>query len=151
MSRGASSTLVGFRHAHLLCVAWRRPATLLTVHHSPLGGFLLSLDHLPSVLKWIRWLCPLKYAPEAVGSNELVGLELVDNLAGVPIRTPVSLFAGGLFGFQDGSYYRDPLVLALPFLVVSTKAGRACRIERRADARCSPRASLCSLLSPRRR
>jgi hypothetical protein len=80
-----------------------------------------------------------------------VGLELVDNLAGVPIRTPVSLFAGGLFGFQDGSYYRDLLVLALPFLVVSTEAGWVCPIERQADTRCSRRASLCSLLLPRRR
>lgn len=83
------------------------------------GGFLLNLNTVPPVLRWIRWLCPLKYALEATSSNELIGLQLVDTLGGVPIRTPVSLFSSSLFAYQEGSYYRDLLVLALPFLVVS--------------------------------
>ncbi|KAN0064033.1 hypothetical protein ACQY0O_003639 [Thecaphora frezii] len=79
------------------------------------GGFLLNLDQIPAVLRWLQWLCPLKYALEAVSTHELKGLQLVDKVAGVNISTSVSLFSGSLFGFRDGAFYRDLLVLALGF------------------------------------
>ncbi|EPQ28077.1 uncharacterized protein PFL1_04404 [Pseudozyma flocculosa PF-1] len=79
------------------------------------GGFLLNLDQIPAVLRWLQWLSPLKYALEAVSVHELKGLDLKDTVAGVGIQTSVSVFAGNLFGFRDGAFYRDLLILALPF------------------------------------
>ncbi|KAE8236256.1 hypothetical protein A4X13_0g9211 [Tilletia indica] len=58
----------------------------------------------------------MKYAMEAIGSNELQGLTIVDNLSGVPINAPASLVAPTLFGFKP-FYYRDVLILALPCLL----------------------------------
>ncbi|KAK0537237.1 hypothetical protein OC842_001694 [Tilletia horrida] len=80
------------------------------------AGFLLNLGSIPHVLRWLQWFVVMKYAMEAVGSNELAGLRIVDNLSGVPIDAPVSLVAPKLFGFKP-FYYRDVLILALPFLL----------------------------------
>ncbi|KAL9939468.1 hypothetical protein V8E36_001285 [Tilletia maclaganii] len=80
------------------------------------AGFLLNLSSIVGVLRWLQWLSVTKYAMEAVGSNELDGLRIVDNLSGVPIDAPVSLVAPKLFGFKP-EYYRDVLILALPFLL----------------------------------
>lgn len=82
-----------------------------------MAGFLMSLDSMPAAVRWLRWIAPAKYALEAVASNELKNLKFEDTFAGVPISTDVSLFANKLFGFQDGSYYRDLIVLACGFLV----------------------------------
>ena len=81
------------------------------------GGFLLNLNTLPVAVRWLQWLCPLKYALEAVASRELPGLPLEDNVSGVRVSTSVSVFAPNLFGFHDGAFYRDLLVLSLAFLV----------------------------------
>ncbi|CEH12676.1 Transporter, ABC superfamily (Breast cancer resistance protein) [Ceraceosorus bombacis] len=92
-------------------------ASLLLIFQLGFAGFLLNVKTLPKVLRWLSWLCPIRYALEAVGTNELEGLSIVDNLSGVAINTPVSLVAPGLFGFTDNAYYRNLLVLALGFLL----------------------------------
>ncbi|UZJ56274.1 hypothetical protein CBS101457_005594 [Exobasidium rhododendri] len=81
------------------------------------AGFILNLENMPKAVRWIRWLCPSKFALEAVATNELKGLQLIDNLDGVPISTPVSLFSGKLFGFQDDSYYRNLIILSCGYLL----------------------------------
>ncbi|PWY97361.1 hypothetical protein BCV70DRAFT_67764 [Testicularia cyperi] len=81
------------------------------------GGFLLNLNELPAVFRWLQWICPMKYALEAVASHELDGLQLVDNVGGVNVTASVSIFSGNLFAFKDGAYYRDLLVLALGFVL----------------------------------
>lgn len=78
------------------------------------GGFLLNLNTLPSVVRWIQWLCPMKYALEAVTVNEVDHLTIADSLDGVPFDIPATSIANSLFGLT-GSYYRDLLVLALGF------------------------------------
>lgn len=78
------------------------------------GGFLLNLDTIPAVIKWVQWIAPLKYALEAVTQNEVKDLVVQDQLGSLPVNTSASLIAPGLFGLT-GSYYRDLLVLALAF------------------------------------
>ena len=81
------------------------------------GGFLLNLNDLNGAFRWLQWICPMKYALEAVASQQLSGLQLVDTVGGVPITASVSVFSGNLFAFKNDSYYRDLLVLALGFVV----------------------------------
>ena len=50
------------------------------------AGFFLHLDSIPPVLRWLQWLCPLKYNLEALAVNEVAsGLQIVDVLEGVPV------------------------------------------------------------------
>ncbi|CDU22090.1 related to ADP1-ABC transporter [Sporisorium scitamineum] len=81
------------------------------------GGFLLNLNDLSPEVKWLQWICPMKYALEAVASHELNGLQLVDTVGGVSVTASVSVFSGNLFAFRDDAFYRDLLVLALAFVV----------------------------------
>jgi ABC-2 type transporter len=51
------------------------------------AGFFLHLDSIPPVLRWLQWLCPLKYNLEALSVNEVnSGLQIVDVLQGVPVN-----------------------------------------------------------------
>ncbi|EST08682.1 ABC transporter-like protein [Kalmanozyma brasiliensis GHG001] len=81
------------------------------------GGFLLNLNDLRGVFRWLQWVCPMKYALEAVASHELEGLQLIDQVGGVSISASVSVFSGNLFAFKPDAFYRDLLVLALGFVV----------------------------------
>lgn len=50
------------------------------------AGFFLHLNSIPPVLRWLQWLCPLKYNLEALSVNEVdSGLQIVDVLQGVPV------------------------------------------------------------------
>lgn len=40
-----------------------------------------------------------------------------DTIGGVPVKTQVSVFAFKLFGFEDGVYYRNLIVLSCGFLI----------------------------------
>jgi hypothetical protein len=56
------------------------------------AGFFVHLNSIPPVLRWLQWLCPLKYALEALSVNEVKsGLQIVDVLQGVPIKISASL------------------------------------------------------------
>ncbi|KAJ1018106.1 hypothetical protein NDA16_004973 [Ustilago loliicola] len=81
------------------------------------GGFLLNLNDLSGVFRWLQWICPMKYALEAVASHELNGLQLKDTVGGVSITSSVSVFSGNLFAFKSDAFYRDLLVLALGFVL----------------------------------
>ncbi|TKY90366.1 hypothetical protein EX895_000364 [Sporisorium graminicola] len=81
------------------------------------GGFLLNLNDLSPAVKWLQWICPMKYALEAVASHELSGLQLIDTVGGVSVTASVSVFSGNLFAFKDDAFYRDLLVLALAFVL----------------------------------
>ena len=98
------------------------------------AGFFVHLADIPPVLRWLQWLCPLKYCLEALSVNEVgSGLMIQDTLQGVPVDVSASLimqlvsgrrFANWsrmkstdsanrsqLFGFGLNNYYRDVLVL----------------------------------------
>ncbi|CAO1615173.1 unnamed protein product [Sympodiomycopsis kandeliae] len=80
-----------------------------------MGGFLLNLATIPKVLRWIQWLCPLKYALEAIAINETDGLQINDTVSGAKVSVAASAIAPSLFSLE-GSYHRDLLILALGWL-----------------------------------
>jgi hypothetical protein len=63
------------------------------------AGFFVHLDAIPPVLRWLQWLCPLKYCLEALAVNEVgSGLMIQDTLEGVPVNVSASLIMN-LVGF----------------------------------------------------
>jgi hypothetical protein len=76
------------------------------------AGFFVHLNSIPQVLRWLQWMCPLKYTLEALSVNEVdSGLQIKDVLQGVPVDVSASLIMHLLFGFDANNYYRDVLVL----------------------------------------
>lgn len=56
------------------------------------AGFFVHLDDIPPVLRWLQWICPLKYTLEALSVNEVgSGLMIVDTLEGVPVNVSAAL------------------------------------------------------------
>ena len=56
------------------------------------AGFFVHLNDIPPVLRWLQWLCPLKYTLEALAVNEVgAGLMIEDTLEGVPVNVSASL------------------------------------------------------------
>ena len=56
------------------------------------AGFFVHLNDIPPVLRWLQWLCPLKYTLEALSVNEVgSGLMIEDTLQGVPVDVSASL------------------------------------------------------------
>jgi len=56
------------------------------------AGFFVHLNSIPQVLRWLQWICPLKYTLEALSVNEVgSGLMIKDTLQGVPIDVSASL------------------------------------------------------------
>ncbi|KAG8891248.1 hypothetical protein FRC00_014031 [Tulasnella sp. 408] len=71
------------------------------------AGFFVHLDTIPPVLRWLQWLCPLKYCLEALSVNEVgSGLMIQDSLQGVPVNISAQLIMTLLFGFGPNNYYR---------------------------------------------
>ncbi|KAJ3570120.1 hypothetical protein NP233_g4613 [Leucocoprinus birnbaumii] len=87
-------------------------SALTALYQMTYAGFFVHLDSIPPVLRWLQWLCPLKYTLEALSVNEVgSGLMIKDTLEGVPVNVSASLIMNLLFGFGDNNYYRDILVL----------------------------------------
>ncbi|TFY53547.1 hypothetical protein EVG20_g10067, partial [Dentipellis fragilis] len=87
-------------------------SALSALYQMTYAGFFVHLDAIPPVLRWLQWLCPLKYTLEALSVNEVgSGLMIQDTLQGVPVDVSATLIMNLLFGFGDGNYYRDVLVL----------------------------------------
>ncbi|KAF8913442.1 hypothetical protein CPB85DRAFT_1375640 [Mucidula mucida] len=87
-------------------------SALTALYQMTFAGFFVHLDAIPPVLRWLQWLCPLKYCLEALAVNEVgSGLMIQDSLAGVPVNVSASLIMNTLFGFGSNNYYRDVLVL----------------------------------------
>lgn len=75
-------------------------------------GFFINISNIPPVLRWLRYLAPLGYMLEALTVNEVgSGLMIVDVLQGVPIEISAVPIMSSLFGFGEGNYYRNVLVL----------------------------------------
>jgi len=86
-------------------------SALSALYQMTYAGFFVHLNSIPPVLRWLQWLCPLKYALEALSVNEVgSGLMIVDNLEGVPVDISASVIMNLLFGFSADAYYRDVLV-----------------------------------------
>jgi ABC-type multidrug transport system ATPase subunit/ABC-type multidrug transport system permease subunit len=75
-------------------------------------GFFINISNIPPVLRWLRYLAPLGYMLEALTVNEVgSGLMIIDVLQGVPIEISAVPIMNSLFGFGEGHYYRNVLVL----------------------------------------
>ncbi|KAH8100236.1 ABC transporter [Cristinia sonorae] len=87
-------------------------SALSALYQMTFAGFFVHLNDIPPVLRWLQWLCPLKYTLEALSVNEVgSGLMIQDTLQGVPVNVSASLIMNLLFGFGSNNYYRDVLVL----------------------------------------
>ncbi|GLB35512.1 putative ABC-2 type transporter [Lyophyllum shimeji] len=87
-------------------------SALSALYQMTFAGFFVHLNAIPPVLRWLQWLCPLKYTLEALSVNEVgSGLLIQDTLQGVPVSVSASLIMNLLFGFGANNYYRDVLVL----------------------------------------
>ncbi|KAI0081441.1 hypothetical protein K474DRAFT_1656588 [Panus rudis PR-1116 ss-1] len=87
-------------------------SALSALYQMTFAGFFVHLNDIPPVLRWLQWLCPLKYTLEALAVNEVgSGLMIQDTLQGVPVNVSASLIMNLLFGFGSNNYYRDVLVL----------------------------------------
>ncbi|KAG6816110.1 hypothetical protein H0H87_008567 [Tephrocybe sp. NHM501043] len=87
-------------------------SALTALYQMTFAGFFVHLNDIPPVLRWLQWLCPLKYTLEALSVNEVgSGLLIEDTLQGVPVSISASLIMNMLFGFGSNNYYRDVLVL----------------------------------------
>lgn len=42
-------------------------SAILCLFQMAFAGFFLNLQRVPAVLRWLQWICPLKYALEALG------------------------------------------------------------------------------------
>ncbi|KAF9533605.1 hypothetical protein CPB83DRAFT_783282 [Crepidotus variabilis] len=87
-------------------------SALSALYQMTFAGFFVHLSDIPPVLRWLQWLCPLKYMLEALSVNEVgSGLMIQDTLQGVPVNVSASLIMQLLFGFGLNNYYRDVLIL----------------------------------------
>lgn len=74
------------------------------------AGFFVHLNSIPPVLRWLQWLCPLKYTLEALSVNEVgSGLMIKDTLEGVPVNVSASLIMQLVRAFLDPYPFLSPL------------------------------------------
>jgi hypothetical protein len=67
-------------------------SALTALYQMTYAGFFVHLNSIPQVLRWLQWMCPLKYALEALSVNEVnSGLQIKDVLQGVPVDVSASL------------------------------------------------------------
>ncbi|PPQ88680.1 hypothetical protein CVT25_010114 [Psilocybe cyanescens] len=86
-------------------------SALSALYQMTFAGFFVHLSDIPPVLRWLQWICPLKYTLEALSVNEVdSGLLIQDTLQGVPVNISASLIMNLLFGFGLNNYYRDVLI-----------------------------------------
>ncbi|KAF8162818.1 hypothetical protein B0H34DRAFT_693057 [Crassisporium funariophilum] len=87
-------------------------SALSALYQMTFAGFFVHLADIPPVLRWLQWICPLKFTLEALSVNEVdSGLMIEDTLQGVPVSISASLIMNLLFGFGLDNYYRDVLIL----------------------------------------
>ena len=67
-------------------------SALTALYQMTYAGFFVHLNDIPPVLRWLQWLCPLKYTLEALSVNEVgSGLMIKDSLEGVPVDVSAAL------------------------------------------------------------
>ena len=75
------------------------------------SGFLINKDDMPAALVWIQYLSYFNYAFEAMVVNELTGIIIVDEAAGITINVQAQVIIE-IFGFNISAYWRDVGILA---------------------------------------
>ena len=77
-------------------------SALTALYQMTYAGFFVHLDDIPPVLRWLQWLCPLKYTLEALSVNEVgSGLMIEDSLEGVPVSVSAELIMQTVSGFAS--------------------------------------------------
>jgi len=67
-------------------------SALMGLYQMTFAGFFVHLSSIPHVLRWLQWMCPLKYALEGLSMNKVKsGLQIKDVLQGVPVDVSASL------------------------------------------------------------
>jgi ABC-2 type transporter len=67
-------------------------SALVGLYQMTFAGYFVHLTSIPPVLRWLQWLCPLKYALEALSVNEVNSTLLIeDTLEGVPVSISATL------------------------------------------------------------
>jgi hypothetical protein len=78
----------GFRNSSLAILI----SALSALFQMTFAGFFVHLSSIPPVLRWLQWICPLKYTLEALVVNEVSsGLLIEDTLDGVPVNVSAVL------------------------------------------------------------
>jgi hypothetical protein len=81
-------------------------SALSALYQMTFAGFFVHLADIPAVLRWLQWLCPLKYTLEALAVNEVgSGLMIQDTRQGVPVNVSVSMIMQ-LVSLQLMPYYQ---------------------------------------------
>jgi ABC-2 type transporter len=95
-------------------------SSLAGLYQMTFAGFFVHLNSIPEVLRWLQWMCPLKYALEALTVNEVnSGLQIKDTLSGVPVSVSAALIMQIVrTGFFYLFFYFLPLPLP-PYLLHS--------------------------------
>ncbi|KAI8586885.1 hypothetical protein BDZ88DRAFT_267648 [Geranomyces variabilis] len=73
------------------------------------SGFLLNQDQIPAALRWIQYLSLFRFAYEALVVNDIAGLTITDDVAGVGLTVPASIVLDK-FGFDRSAFGRDVAV-----------------------------------------
>ena len=78
-------------------------SALTALYQMTYAGFFVHLNDIPPVLRWLQWLCPLKYTLEALSVNEVgSGLMIKDSLEGVPVDVSAALIMQTVRPFPGG-------------------------------------------------
>ncbi|KAL7750097.1 hypothetical protein RI367_004612 [Sorochytrium milnesiophthora] len=94
-----------------------------------LGGILINASKIPVYLRWIQYLSFFRYSTEALTVNEVSGLTVADDIAGVKLNIPGSVVLQSLFGFDLDSFTRNLLVLAGLVLALLVTVGLLVRYK----------------------
>ncbi|POW23353.1 hypothetical protein PSHT_00303 [Puccinia striiformis] len=77
-------------------------ASMINLLQLGFAGFFVNLTSMTKVLRWVQYVIPLKFALEAMTTNEVsAGLMIDDNLQGINVKVSASLIMNLLFGFKE--------------------------------------------------
>ncbi|KAF1737461.1 ABC transporter G family member [Beauveria bassiana] len=97
------------------------------------AGFLLNREKIPASAAWLQSISIFHYGFEALIVNEVVGLTLIDEKVGIPIKVPGATILS-TFGFQNGALWYDIRnlgIFAATFILVAYAAMHILLVERR--------------------
>ena len=112
------------------------------------AGFFVHLNDIPPVLRWLQWLCPLKYTLEALSVNEVgSGLMIEDSLEGVPVNVSAALIMQTVSSARKARSQGSRVLMTLELRAAIWIRGeqllsgrtRAVRVHRRVWAWCNIR------------
>lgn len=91
-------------------------SALTALYQMTYAGFFVHLNSIPPVLRWLQWLCPLKYCLEALSVNEVgSGLMIQDSLQGVPVDVSASLIMNlvcwNVFSCRESTTLNPPMAV----------------------------------------